>query len=116
MGACTFVPASGAIADEAHSVYEGFRVVRGHVTFSASYATGGDTLPLASIGLQEIRKVMVDGGTLTPGFGDTSGLSVTLGGTPQAPTLLGFDALNTQLTAATNNTTRTIPVWFLGSG
>ncbi len=115
MGAMTFTRSSGGNADDAESVYKGYRVVRGTLTFSASYATGGDTIPLATVGLQEIRKVLVDS-DLIAGFGNTSGLSVNLGGTPQAPTLIAFDALNTQVPNATNMATRNVPVWLLGSG
>lgn len=115
MGTMAFTRAAAGLADEAEGVYEGYRVVRGTIAFSTSYATGGDLIPMASVGLQEIRKVLIDP-SLIPGFGYLAGVSVNLGGTPSAPTLAGFDALNTELTAGTNNSTRVIPVWFLGSG
>lgn len=114
MGACTFTRASGSSADEAESVYEGYRVVRGTITFSNAYANpAGDTLPLASIGLQEVRRILVD-----PLLGfNTAGLSIALGGTPSAPTVTAFETNNTQVVNATDLSARTpVPVWLLGSG
>lgn len=117
MGACVFTRASGSLADEAESVYEGFRVVRGTLTLSASYATGGDTIPLGSVGLQEIRRLLLDASLAVAAFGHTSGLSVQLGGTPSVPTLIAFDANGTEVPNATNLSARNPQgVWLLGFG
>lgn len=123
MGAMTFARASGSKADLAESVNQGtdkrgvgYRVVRGVLTFSNSYATGGDTIPLASVGLKEIRQVLVDP-VVSPTNVNRSGLSVELGGTPSAPKLLAYDTNNTEVTAAVDLSTRAgTPVWLLGSG
>lgn len=123
MGACTFARASGSKADLAESVSQGtlnngegnWRVVRGVLTFSASYATGGDTIPMASVGLQEVRQVLVDP-VVAANNQNRSGLSVELGGTASAPTLVAYETLNTEVVNATNLSTRSVPVWLLGKG
>lgn len=122
MGAMTFARASGGKADLAESVVQGtdsrgmnYRVVRGILTFSTSYATGGDTIPLADVGLQEVRQVLVD--PQVNGSGQNrAGISVELGGTPQAPKLIAYDTFATEVANATNIGTRTVPCWLLGSG
>lgn len=120
MGAGTFVRAAGTTIgnnkDLAEGVMDQKRVVRGVYTFSASYATGGDTIPMigaAAVGLTQIDKVLVDPELQTA---IDPGLSIRLGGTPGARTLKGYDVLNTELTAATNNATRSVGVWFIGFG
>lgn len=113
MGACTFTRASGSFADRAEGVLGAKRVVRGTLTFSATYATGGDTIPLASVGLREVTEVLVDP-QLSASSND-SGLSVVRGGTTVAPTLRAFDAQATEVPNATNLSARTaIPVWLIG--
>ena len=122
MGACTFTRASGSKADLAESVAQGtdergvgYRVVRGVLTFSASYATGGDTIPMATVGLQEVRQVLVDP-QVDASNQNRSGLSVELGGTVTAPTLVAYETLNTEVVNATDLSTRSVPVWLLGNG
>jgi hypothetical protein len=123
MGACTFARASGSKADLAESVSQGtlnngegsWRVVRGVLTFSASYATGGDSVPMASVGLQEVRQILVDP-LVSPTNVNRSGLSVELTGTPGAPLVAAYETLNTEVANATNLSTRSVPVWFLGKG
>jgi hypothetical protein len=123
MGACTFARASGSKADLAESVSQGtlnngegsWRVVRGVLTFSGSYSTGGDTIPMASVGLQEVRQILVDP-VVAANNQNRSGLSVELGGTPGAPTAIAYETLNTEVVAAVNLSTRSVPVWFLGKG
>lgn len=116
MGACTFARAVGSLGslsdgETFDDVYRNKRVVRGTLTFSASYATGGDTIPLTAVGLREVSRILVDSNL---GIND-SGLSIVVGGTPQAPTLVAYDAQGTQVANATNLSGRTaIPVWILG--
>lgn len=86
----------------------GFEVV---VTPSASYATGGDTLPLASLGLKTIERVVQEGNVLF-----NPGISVRLGGTLAAPTLIIYDAQGTEVANASNNSTRLVSLWLLGRG
>lgn len=113
MGALTFTPASGSNADKKHgktTTPTSRQVVRGTITFSASYATGGDTLALGPTGLREVREILVDP-TMSTG---NPGLSVRLGGTAVAPTVLAYDATDTQVPNATNLATRIVGVWLMG--
>jgi len=96
MGACTFARASGSNADQAEFSMpapngdgEMYRGVKGVLTLSATYAVGGDTIPKASVGLDTINAILVDPIGTTDAQG---GLSVKLGGTPSAPTLMAFVA------------------------
>lgn len=115
MGAVTFTRHTGSNADEADGVYRDYKVVRGLLTFSASYATGGDSLALGPVGMSEVRKILIDP---SQGF-NTSGLSIALGSgsTPTAPVIQAFETNNTEVVNATNLSARTpIPVWLLGKG
>jgi len=125
MGACTFARASGSFADQAEFSMPSpngdgdmLRGVKGTLTFSSSYATGGDTIPKASVGLDTINAILVDPVGPTDAAG---GLSVRLGGTPSAPTLAAFLAAGgvgagagTQVAAAANMTTHSVNVLLLG--
>ncbi len=117
MGAVTFtkLPAVllGEFKGEFGDTYWGrYRVVRGTITFSSSYATGGDTLALGPTGLKAVHAVLVDPSLVTA---NRSGLSIELGGTTTAPLVLAFDTNNTQVTNATDLSTRQAqPVWLLG--
>lgn len=119
MGACTFARASGSDADKAEFSYspqgtgQAYRGVRGSLTFSASYATGGDTIPLASVGLREVRHVLVDP-SVASNNQNRGGVSVELGGTPSAPTLVAYATVNTEVANLTNQATVVVPVWLLG--
>lgn len=46
----------------------GRAVKKATLTFSASYATGGDTLDMANLGLRRVDQLFVDGGLATPGY------------------------------------------------
>lgn len=112
MGAATFTRASGSLADRAEGVLAQKRAVRGTVTFSDSYATGGDTLDLDVVGLNEIRGVLVD-----PELGaNDCGLSVEVGGSPRDPTLKAYDSDGSEVADTTDLSGRTpVPVWLLGT-
>lgn len=91
-----------------------YRAVRGTITFSNSYATGGDTLAVATAGLTQVVGLLVDATRATE-LPNRSGLTVELGGTTLAPTVLAFDTNDTQVTNATDLSTRqAIPVILLG--
>lgn len=117
MGAVTFtkLPAilTGAFAGEFGDTYWGrYRVIRGTLVFSNSYATGGDSIALGPTGLKALHAVLVDPSIAAS---NRSGLSIELGGTATAPLLLAFDANNTQVANATDLSTRIAqPVWLLG--
>lgn len=119
MGAVTFAKSdnvkSGPFQGEyGETNFSKFRAVRGTITFSASYATGGDTLAPAACGLTQVVAILVDA-TRAVELPNRSGLSVELGGTTLAPTVLAFDANNTQVANATDLSARqAIPVMVLG--
>jgi hypothetical protein len=114
MGATTFTKATAAqTGGQRHDyVVDNKRVVKGTITFSASYATGGDSLALGTTGLKEVTGILIDPSMTT----NQSGLSVALGGTKTAPVILAYDANATQVANATDLSARAaIPVWLLGS-
>lgn len=89
------------------------RVRRLTVTFSASYATGGDTVPVATLGLRNVNRILVEPfAASAPGF--QSGISIALGGTSGAPKLLAYDAVGTEVANLTNLSNRLVTVWFVG--
>lgn len=117
MGAMTFAKAtpggSQLLGGQGTPVIENKRVVKGTLTFSSSYATGGDTLDLKTVGLTELTGLLQDG---TVVLGNISGLSIMLGGTKSAPLILAFDANSTQVTNATDLSSRVaVPVWLIGA-
>lgn len=77
------------------SPVEQYRVVQADVTFSNSYATGGDTLSLGLLGLKAVFSAHAHIGTTVQGTTGASGgfaptvhgLQVVLAGTPIAPLL-----------------------------
>ena len=99
MGACTFTKT----ANTPVGVWGNNRVAKGQLALSASYATGGDTLDLKTVGLTELNELYVNGSNALLGG---SGLSVALGGTKIAPLIIASDALNTEVANATNLSTR----------
>ena len=119
MGAATFTRALGTggvqvDGETFDATYKTNRVVRGLLTFSASYATGGDTLDLATVGLKELKRILID-----PSIGqNTSGLSIAAVVTnPAAPLIQAFETNDTQVANATNlSARRPIPVWLMGVG
>lgn len=95
-------------------VIDNRRAVRGTITFSSSYATGGDTLTLnTQCSLREVTGLLVDASTVLT---NPSGLSVELSGTKDVPKIIAYDANNTQVANATDLSTRSsIPVILLGA-
>lgn len=116
MGAITFTKADPGAAQVSGGfptpVIDNKRVVKGTIVFSASYATGGDTLDLKTTGLTELTALVQDA---TVPLGNISGLSILIGGTKIAPLISVFDANATQVANATDLSARTaIPVWLIG--
>lgn len=96
-----------AVANLTQGVSDNKRYVDADVTMSASYATGGDTVPVATLGLKVVDQILM--------HGNNDGLSLDLGGTSQAPKLLAYDTDETEVSAATNLSARVLRVRFLGS-
>lgn len=116
MGAATFAPLSpgSATADGyVNKVIDNKRVIKGMLTFSTSYATGGDSFALGQTGLREITDLLVIGNAAAS-F-PSAGLSIALAGTKVAPLILAFDAANTEVPNATNLAARTVLVYLIGS-
>lgn len=95
-----------------HRVRNNKRAVTALITGSASYATGGETIPAATFGLRVVDDVEI---SAARGGSTNSGASVRLAGTPQAPLLIFYDAANVEVTAATNLTSRQFIATFIGS-
>lgn len=119
MGAVSF-------ANITQSVVGDKRAVVADVTFSSSYATGGDTVTLSSLGLNEVDQVLCDSGYLAPTLASkkftpvTHGTQVILSGTPKVPTLMAVTgatgSAGAEAAAASNLTSRgAVRCWFLGS-
>lgn len=88
------------------------RVVVADVTFSSSYATGGDTFALSSIGLHDLGSAWCEAGAFSAsasgGYTPTgSGLQVVLAGTTSAPKLKVFNGSSTEVSAATDLSAKT---------
>jgi hypothetical protein len=117
MGACTFNRgALGVFGTQlfggTEDVYKQFRVVRGTLVLSASYATGGDSLALGVVGLREAFALVIDPSRGLHGSGLAINLDITV---PSAPKVIAYDAEATEVPNATNLSARTpIPVWILG--
>ena len=114
MGACT-------IANRREGVsVDGLRVVEVDVTYSASYATGGDSISPSLLGLKEVRQILVPSHKLN-GMGavananSRTGKSVQLAGTASAPLLALYETANTEVANATNVSTVVHTIRFLGS-
>lgn len=85
------------------------RGVLADVTFSSSYATGGDTVSPAKLGLAEIIEAQVHTGTLASDTGRTTafvpnshGIQAVLAGTRAAPKLKAFQGTTSEVANATN--------------
>lgn len=107
------------VANKSQGVRDHRKAVEADVTFSASYATGGDTLALGLLGLKGLTEVMVPSHHLitrkaVATTASRAGKTVELGGTVSAPTLKVYDTANTEVTAATNLGTVVLRLRFLG--
>lgn len=92
--AAVFTRAAGSFADQAEFSMPApsgngdmYRGVKGTFTFTGTYVTGGETIPKASVGLDEIREILVDPSTPTDA---QNGLSFKLAGTPSVPLLKAY--------------------------
>lgn len=120
MGACTFaaapagtLPADGVFVHPAMGGAGSQRMRRLQVNGSASYATGGESVSPASVGLRNVNKILVEPWEAAQSASQ-SGLSVQLAGTPQAPLLRMFDAVGAEIAAASNVSARPFIIWFIG--
>lgn len=112
MGAVVFTPATTDGTGRFPAQYiDNKRAVRGNITMSASYATGGDTLALTNLDIKEVTGMFI-----IPNALSMSGLSYALGGTKIAPTIIAVDTNGTEVTAATNLSARAaVTVLLLGA-
>lgn len=95
------------------------KTVEALVTFSASYATGGDTVSLVTdLGMTEVNSITVpshrfDGVAVTAAQAQT-GKSVQLAGTNKVPLLKLYDTALTQVSNATDQSGVAIVIRFVG--
>lgn len=101
-----------------NKVLDNRRVVECDITFSSSYATGGDTVSIAALGLSRVDDVHVLAGVRADGTAvpaaQLTGVQVLLGGTPLAPKLVLYSGSAAEVANASNNSTKTVRVWFIG--
>lgn len=88
-------------------VVDSKRAVTADVTFSSSYATGGDTLSPASLGLKAVTSAFTMSGsfgrTASSGFTPAgNGLQVVMIGSQTAPTLQVFNGSVSEVSATTD--------------
>lgn len=103
------------IANREDDVHDNQRVVEADVTFSASYVTGGDTISKAALGLSQIDDVrMLTAKSRRGAALSAHGRQVQLGGTHAAPTLKLYAGSGAEVANASNNSTVTVRVRFLG--
>lgn len=106
MGQCS-------VANLSFGVAGGLRSVTADVTFSSSYATGGDTITPASLGLQHVVSATLPAGTLqasqqipstvyTPA---AHGVQAVLAGSLTAPKLKAYQGSTSEVANATNLST-----------
>jgi hypothetical protein len=87
----------------ARDSYDGRRVVRATLTGSASYATGGDALSPAALGLKRVYGVLIEGNNANLAAAQRSAHSVSFDvSVPTAPKMLIFDGADTEEDAAEN--------------
>lgn len=109
MGAATFTKT----ASTPIGVIDNKRAAKGTITMSASYASGGDTLDLKTVGLTEVTNIYIDA---TNTLVNSSGLSCTLSGTKSAPLIICWETNATEVANGTNLSARNpFPVILLGA-
>lgn len=90
----------------------GDRYVIVQVAPSSSYATGGDSISLASLGLSEVRQAWIEA---TQSASANGGVSCEVVVTdPKAPLLKLYTAAATEAGAASDNSTRSWTIRFVG--
>lgn len=109
-----------AITAPYNDVSNNKRVVEANVTMSSSYATGGDTVPLTSLGLREVTDVVVLGSVAHVNSGGAAvtphGIQVVLAGTKTAPLLKAYSGSTSEVANATNlSTNGALRIRFLGT-
>lgn len=95
------------------------KVVEADVTFSASYATGGDSIALTLLGLRGVREVVVPSHNIrtrkaVADAASQAGKTVQLGGTETVPLLKLYETALTQVANATNTSTVVLRLRFIG--
>lgn len=108
-----------SVSDRAQGRADKYKVVEADVTFSNDYATGGDTVAVADLGLRQVLEILIPSHDLitkkaVATTSSRAGKTLELGGTSLAPTLKVHDSANTEVSAATNLASVTIRVRFLG--
>lgn len=86
MGTATFTRSTGK---QPQRVAYGRREVRGTITMSDSYATGGDTLAMTSVPFDHVTDLIVEGGSLAT---SEDGYQFKLAGTSVAPKIKAFNS------------------------
>jgi len=115
-----------AVSSITQGVQNNKRVVEAVVTGSGSYATGGDTIPVTTLGLRQIDAIELpshrSNGASAPAVGaaieDTeaqTGKTVQLGGTVLIPKLKYYDTADTEETAEADLSTIIHVVRFIGT-
>lgn len=115
MGACT-------VSNLTNSVINSERVVTADLVPSASYATGGETVPIDKLGLKQISSVYVWGGSLalstqspTSRAANPHGVQLILAGTLSAPKLKAYKGSASEVSSTTDlSATPAIRVEFRG--
>lgn len=105
MGACALTNRTDGVTTS------GKRYVEFDVAPSSSYATGGDSVSLATVGLNVVNEVHLVGTVGTP-----TGKEIRVDTTsPTAPKVLVYTGANTQATAATDQSAAARRLRFIGS-
>lgn len=112
--------ATVTLANLYNGVQDDKRTVEADVTMNASYTTGGDTLPLAALGLTAVSAahVMTAASAGRPGTVafNPHGIQLQLVGTSTAPLLKAFSGATTEVASTTNLSARgAIRVRFYGT-
>lgn len=105
MGACALTNRTDGVTTN------GKRYVEFDVAPSSSYATGGDSVSLATVGLKVVDAIYMVGSVGTP-TGKEVRTDIT---DPTAPKVLVYTGANTQATAATDQSGAARRFRFIGS-
>lgn len=95
------------------------RIKRVTATFAGTYATGGDTFPVATLGLRNVNTILIE--QLGPAFPQVGpGIHVALGGTSAAPKLMAFVAATggsgavAEVANGVNLGGKSVRIWLIG--